>query len=107
MDKCPHTRILLLVKEHLFFFLYCSVHYTSCVPTTVLNDFSYSRSPLSHKTPPGVLRSALEPPAQGHGCIGAGPEKGHEDDLRAGAPLLRGQAEGVGAVQPGEEKALG
>jgi len=27
------------------------------------------------------------------------------DDQRAGAPLLRGQAEGVGAVQPGEEKA--
>jgi len=26
---------------------------------------------------------------------------------RAGAPLLRGQAEGVATVQPGEEKALG
>ena len=26
---------------------------------------------------------------------------------RAGAPLLQGQAEGVGAVQPGEEKAPG
>ena len=26
---------------------------------------------------------------------------------RAGAPLLRGQAEGAGAVQPGEEKAAG
>ena len=32
---------------------------------------------------------------------------GHEDDPRAGAPLLREQAEGVGAVQPGEEKAAG
>jgi len=31
----------------------------------------------------------------------------HEDDQRAGAPLLQGQAEGVGAVQPGEEKAPG
>ena len=30
-----------------------------------------------------------------------------KDDPRAGAPLLRGQAEGVGAVQPGEEKAPG
>jgi len=38
---------------------------------------------------------------------GAGPEEGHEDDPRAGAPLLQGQAEGVGAVQPGEEKAPG
>ena len=36
---------------------------------------------------------------------GAGPEEGHEDDPRAGAPLLQGQAEGVGAVQHGEEKA--
>jgi len=32
---------------------------------------------------------------------------GHGDDPRAGAPLLRGQAEGVGAVQPGEEKGPG
>ena len=32
---------------------------------------------------------------------------GHEDDQRAGVPLLRGQAEGAGAVQPGEEKAPG
>jgi len=37
----------------------------------------------------------------------SGARGGHEDDLRAGAPLLRGQAEGVGAAQPGEEKAPG
>ena len=36
-----------------------------------------------------------------------GSEEGHKDDPRAGVPLLRGQAEGVGAVQPGEEKAPG
>ena len=30
---------------------------------------------------------------------------GHKNDPRAGGPLLQGQAEGVGAVQPGEEKA--
>jgi len=46
---------------------------------------------------------ALKPPTQ----EGAGPEEGHEDDPRAGAPLLRGQAEGAGAVQPGEKKAPG
>ncbi|GAB0199164.1 hypothetical protein GRJ2_002381800 [Grus japonensis] len=32
---------------------------------------------------------------------------GHEDDQRAGAPLLWRQAERVGIVQPGEEKAPG
>jgi len=37
----------------------------------------------------------------------SGARGGHEDDPGAGAPLLRGQAEGAGAVQPGEEKALG
>ena len=36
-----------------------------------------------------------------------GPEEGYEDDPRAGAPLPWGQAEGAGAVQPGEEKAPG
>ena len=40
-------------------------------------------------------------------CVGVGPEKGHEDDQRAGVPLLWGQAKTAGAVQPGEEKALG
>jgi len=35
------------------------------------------------------------------------PEEGHEDDPRAGVPLLRGQVAGIGAVQPGEEKAPG
>jgi len=32
---------------------------------------------------------------------------GHKNDLRAGASLLQGQAERAGAVQPGEEKAVG
>jgi len=36
-----------------------------------------------------------------------GPEEGHKDDMRARAPLLRGKAETVGAVQPGEEKTAG
>jgi len=33
------------------------------------------------------------------------PEEGHEDDQRAGAPPLQGQAERAGTLQPGEEKA--
>ena len=32
---------------------------------------------------------------------------GHKNDLKAGTPLLWGKAEGVGAFQPGEEKAAG
>ena len=36
----------------------------------------------------------------------AGPEEGHKNDQRALTPLLWGKAERVGAVQPGEEKAL-
>lgn len=37
--------------------------------------------------------------------MGAGPEEGHRDDQRAGAPPLRRQAEREGALHPGEEKA--
>jgi len=51
---------------------------------------------------------ALEPPAkEERGAVGADPEEGDKDDQRAGTPLLRGKAERVGVVQPGEEKAAG
>jgi len=59
-----------------------------------------------HQTPPAVLHPVLKPPAQeGYGVVGADPEEGHEDDLRAGAPPLQGQAERAGAFQRGKEKA--
>ena len=35
-----------------------------------------------------------------------GPEEGHKDDQRAGAPLLWRDAEGAAVLQPREEKAL-
>ena len=40
---------------------------------------------------------------QEEGCraIGMGPEEGHKDDQRGGAPPLQGQAEVAGHVQPG------
>ena len=41
------------------------------------------------------------------GICWSGSRGGHKIDLRAGAPLLWGQAERAGAVQPGEEKAPG
>ncbi|PKU43063.1 rna-directed dna polymerase from mobile element jockey-like [Limosa lapponica baueri] len=43
----------------------------------------------SRKTPLGVMCPALESSTQeGHRPIGTGPAEGHEDDRRAGGPLL-------------------
>jgi len=62
----------------------------------------------SDETSPGVLCPALEPSVQErHGPSGVGPNEGQKNNQRAGAPLLWGKTERVGAVQPGEEKAPG
>ena len=41
------------------------------------------------------------------GSVEVCPEKGHKNDPRNGTPLLRGEAERAGDVQPGEEEAVG
>ena len=60
------------------------------------------------KASPGVLHPDVESSVQKrHGPVGAQPEDGHKkSELRDRTPLLQGQAEGAGAVQPAEVKAL-
>ena len=41
------------------------------------------------------------------GAVGVGPVKGHNDDQRAGTPLLERKAEKAGLLQPREEKTPG
>ncbi|KAK4820564.1 hypothetical protein QYF61_001627 [Mycteria americana] len=84
-------------------------HILGCIKRSMASRSREVILPLcSAEASPRLLHPALEPSAQeGHGAVGAGPEEGHENDLRAGAPILRGQAERVRTVQPGEEKATG
>jgi len=79
-------------------------HIPGCIKRSVASRLKkVILSLCSGETPPGVQRPALEPPAQeGHGAVGAGPEEGHKDDQRDGAPLLRGKAERVSWVRPGQ-----
>ena len=60
------------------------------------------------KTSPGALHPDVECSVQErHRPVGAHPEEGHRSDSRDETPLLQGQAERAGSIQPGEEKALG
>jgi len=53
---------------------------------------------------PGVLHPDVDSSVQGrYGPVGACPQEGHKNEPRDGTPLLKGQNEGVGTVQPGEE----
>lgn len=50
----------------------------------------------------------LEAPVkERHGTYGIDPEEGHKNNHKAGAPLLREQAEEAGFVQSGEERHWG
>lgn len=64
--------------------------------------FEYSMTFLLQSS---LARAIFCPSAQGQGCI-TSPEEVHDDGQRAGALLCK-QAERAGAVQLGEEKALG
>jgi len=56
---------------------------------------------------PGVLCPGVESSVQErHRPVGVHPEKGHKNGLWNGTPILQGQAERGGDVQPGKEKAV-
>jgi len=64
-------------------------HILGCIKSSMASRLREVILPLcSGETPPGVLHLALEPSAQGHVAVGVGPEEGHKNDSRAGAPLL-------------------
>ena len=42
-----------------------------------------------------------------HRPVGVHPEEGYKNSLKDGTPLLQGQTERAGVVQPGEEKSPG
>ncbi|KAJ7424046.1 rna-directed dna polymerase from mobile element jockey-like [Willisornis vidua] len=62
-------------------------HILGCIKSSVARAMS---APLIGfgETPPGILHTALGPPAKGQRTVGVTPEESCEDDQRAGAPLL-------------------
>ena len=63
---------------------------------------------FADETSPGVpcpdVKSSVQ---ERHRPVETCPEEGHKNDPRDGILLLQGQVKRDGAVQPGEEKALG
>lgn len=60
---------------------------------------------ISDRLPLGRV-SFLKSVGKTWGLLRVGPEEGNKNDQRARAPLLLRQAERLGVIQPGDEKAL-
>jgi len=96
IDSSPAKKDLVLVDKKLNMSQQCALgaqkdnHILGCIKRSIASRSRKVILPLhSGETPPGVLHPALEPSAQErHGTVEVGPEEGHKNDPRAGAPLL-------------------
>lgn len=85
--------------------LYAELHQKNCGQQVKGDDLAplFCTGGSSH----GVLCPDVESSVQeGHRSVGTHPEKGHKNYQRERTPLLQGQAERAGTVQPGEEKSV-
>ena len=84
-------------------------HNLGCIQSSVASRVweGICPSALCCQTSPGALRPGGESSVQErYGTVGVRPEEGHKNDPRDGTPPNEDRLR-AGAVQPGEEKALG
>ncbi|PKU35390.1 rna-directed dna polymerase from mobile element jockey-like [Limosa lapponica baueri] len=96
LESSPEKDLGVLMDEELDMSQQCTLatqkanHILCCIKSSMASRSREVILPLySGETPLGVLHPALESSAQeGHGPVGTGPVEDHENDQRAGAPLL-------------------